>query len=316
MTEDLEIPYIKGVTFGFMTPKGSYADEAAKESMKQLALNTGADTIILALAALQKTAHSEDVDYIGAHMPSDAEVIEMIDFAKTLGVRVILKPMVNCVDGTWRAHINFFDKEVSCEPKWSKWFESYTVFQLHYARIAEKLGCEMVIVGCEMVQTERKADEWRNLIREVRKVYHGLISYNTDKYQEEMVSWWDAVDVISSSGYYPINAFDKELKRIYQAILPFNKPFFFAEAGCMSTAGSSLIPNNWDLQGTINLEEQKEYYEKMFQHAKEHTWIKGFGIWDWSSHLYPKEMASKDSKYEVYGKPACEVIRKFYTSMR
>lgn len=33
--------------------------------------------------------------------------------------------------------------------------------------------------------------------------YHGLVSYNTDKYQEDHVSWWDYVDMISPSGYYP-----------------------------------------------------------------------------------------------------------------
>ena len=44
--------------------------------------------------------------------------------------------------------------------------------------------------------------------------YYGLMSYNTDKYQEDHVSWWDCVDVISSSGYYPIDQWEQELDRI------------------------------------------------------------------------------------------------------
>ena len=65
--------------------------------------------------------------------------------------------------------------------------------------------------------------------------YHGLVSYNTDKYQEDHVSWWDCVDVISSSGYYPIDQWEQELDRIEKNCLKnYRKPFFFAEAGCMS----------------------------------------------------------------------------------
>ena len=76
--------------------------------------------------------------------------------------------------------------------------------------------------------------------------YHGLVSYNTDKYQEDHVSWWDCVDVISSSGYYPIDQWEQELDRIEKTVLKYRKPFFFAEAGCMSRKGSGMIPNNWD----------------------------------------------------------------------
>ncbi len=316
MTTKLKLPYIKGVTFGFMTPSGAYGSKASKDSLKKLAEHTGADTVILALAALQKTAHSEHVDYTGVHMPTDEEVIEMIHLARSLGLKVILKPMVNCEDGTWRAHINFFDKEVPCEPKWPRWFESYTDFQLHYAKIAQDMKCEMLIVGCEMVQTQRKSKEWRELIKKVRQVYNGLISYNTDKYQEETVDWWDAVDVISSSGYYPIDAFDHELKRIYEVIKPYNKPFFFAEAGCMSSTGSSFVPNNWELSGTVNLEEQKAYYEEMFKCCSQYEWVRGFGIWDWSTHLYAEDMACQDDKYGIYGKPACKVVKDFYNSVK
>ena len=61
--------------------------------------------------------------------------------------------------------------------------------------------------------------------------YHGLVSYNTDKYQEDHVSWWDCVDVISSSGYYPIDQWEQELDRIEKVVQKFKKPFFFAEAG-------------------------------------------------------------------------------------
>jgi len=308
------VKYIKGFTFGFMTPRGEYLTEESKRSLRIMKEQTSADTVLLALAAHQETAQSEEVDYLGAHMPSDEELVGMIDYAKKLGLRVILKPLVNCIDGTWRAHINFFDKEVPCEPKWSKWFKSYTQYQLHYAHIAQQTQCEMLIVGCEMVQTERRADQWRQLIKEVKKVYTGLVSYNTDKYQEDNVTWWDAVDVISSSGYYPINDWDHQLKRIESIIKNYDKPFFFAEAGCPSRKGSSMVPNNWEYLGELSLEEQASYYQVMFEKCKDIDWIEGFGLWDWKSDLYQEKDGAKDDGYEVYGKPACDIIRAYYSN--
>lgn len=304
--------YIKGFTFGFMTPRGKYADEKSKASLKLMKEKTGSDTVILALGALQSTAHSEDVDYTGNYMPTDDELIKIITYAKELGLRVILKPLVNCKNGTWRAHINFFDQEVVCEPKWSNWFKSYTKYQLHYANIAEQMECEMFIVGCEMVQAERRADEWRKLIQDVKKVYTGLVSYNTDKYQEDNVTWWDAVDVISSSGYYPIHDWDNQIKRIEKVVQKYNKPFFFAEAGCPSREGSSHIPNNWEHVGALSLEEQANYYQVMFDKCKDVDWIKGFGLWDWKSHIYKEVEGIYDDEYAVYGKPACTIIHDFY----
>ena len=81
-----------------------------------------------------------------------------------------------------------------------------------------------------MVMTEHRSEEWRNVIAAIRNCYHGLVSYNTDKYQEENVTWWDCVDLISSSGYYPIDQWEQELDRIEKIVQKFKKPFFFAEA--------------------------------------------------------------------------------------
>ncbi|RSK28337.1 1,4-beta-xylanase [Bacillus sp. HMF5848] len=305
--------YIKGFTFGWLARKGDFEKIEAKQSLKLLKERTNSNYVIFALAALQDTAHSTKIDYTDSHMVDDDELVGMIEYARSLDLKVIIKPTVNVKDGTWRAHINFFDIDVPCEPRWRDWFRNYTAYQLHYARIAERMNCEMFIVGCEMVQTERREREWRKLIDDVRSVYKGLITYNTDKYQEGHVKWWDAVDVISSSGYYPIDDWDAQLDRIEGIIKPYNKPFFFAEAGCPSRTGSSLVPNDWSLIGNANLQEQEEYYKEMFMKTSVKEWISGFGLWDWSANLYDKEKAVLDSGYGVFEKPSEKIIKQFYT---
>ncbi|MBE7681931.1 glycoside hydrolase family 113 [Paenibacillus sp. P13VS] len=304
--------YIKGFTFGWMSGRGEFRKPEAKESLRLMAERTGSSHVIFALAALQDHPQAVEVKYRGEHMVEDDELLDMIRYARTLGLRVILKPTVNCTDGTWRAHINFFDIDVPCEPKWKDWFRSYTAYQKHYAAIAEQEKCEMFIVGCEMVQSERRSAEWREVIAAVREVYSGLVSYNTDKYQEGHVTWWDAVDVISSSGYYPIGDWEAQLDRIEQEIAHYKKPFFFAEAGCPSRSGSAQVPNDWGLEGAVSVEEQERFYEAMFRHASQRDWVRGFGLWDWSANLYQEKNALTDNGYGVYGKPAERVIRRFY----
>lgn len=90
--------------------------------------------------------------------------------------------------------------------------------------------------------TGHGAGEWRQTIAEIRRDFKGLVSYNTDKYQEHNVAWQDCVDVISSSGHYPIDDWERQLDRIEAVVAVFDKPFFFAEAGCMSVKGSKYVP--------------------------------------------------------------------------
>lgn len=311
----MQMKFIKGITFASFACAGSFCTKDAKESLQNLKNRTGADFIILVPNGLQDTPQSEEICYTTKATMHDDELVAMIRYAKELGMRVALKPTANCKNGTWRAHINFFDMDVHCEPKWSNWFRSYTAFQLHYAEIAEREHCEMFIAGCEMVMSERRETQWRKLIADIRNVYSGLVSYNTDKYQEGNVRWWDCVDVISSSGYYPINDWEQELDRIEVVVRKFNKPFFFAEAGCMSTTGSSAVPNDWSMKGSLNLQEQADWYEAMFQAALKREWVSGFAMWDWAWKQPCLKSAEENSGYEIYGKPAEAVIKKHYDSV-
>ena len=296
--------YIKGITFAPFHKRGSLSTQTARDSFDYMIEHTSADFVILAPVGLQDHAHSEEICYTSSATFSDEELINMIRYAKSKRIRVALKPTVNCKNGVWRAYISFFEKDVPCEPKWENWFASYTEFQTHYAKIAEAEQCDLFIAGCEMVMTEHRSEEWRNVIAAIRNYYHGPVSYNTDKYQEENVTWWDCVDMISSSGYYPIDQWEQELDRIERVVQKFKKPFFFAEAGCMSRKGSSLVPNNWAIQGALRLEEQPDWYRAMFEDCAKRSWVNGFAMWEWAPVLPSRSTAARDASYEICNKPS------------
>jgi hypothetical protein len=307
--------YVAGMTWGWVGVRGTWTTRAAQESMATMAQSTAASWVAIAFAALQDTAQSTEIHWRDAPTVTDDEVVAAIGEAKSLGLRVCLKPVVNCADGTWRAHINFFDVEVPPEPKWSDWWASYTGFITHYARIAQETGCEMFCVGCEMVQTDRRADEWRALVAQVREVYDGVITYNCDKYQEDHVTWWDAVDVISSSGYYPVGHWEEQLDRIEAVVRREGKPFFFMEAGCPSREGSQHLPNDWKLPGGPSLDAQLEWYTEAFAATASREWVRGFVLWDWPAAL-PDEDPATSRDYGIWRKPAGDLVREHYAAVR
>lgn len=304
--------YICGVTFAPFACAGAFFKPGAKESLAMMKERTGANFVIFVPGGLQETPQSEEICFTSKATMEDDELIAMIEYAKEIGLCVALKPTVNCKNGTWRAHINFFDEDVPCEPKWGNWFASYTAFQLHYAKIAEQHDCEMFIAGCEMVMSEHREAEWRKLLSDIRQVYHGLLSYNTDKYQEHRVNWWDAVDVISSSGYYPYGDWENQLDRIETVVNRFQKPFFFAETGCMSVKGSKEVPNDWCVRGDADPKGQAEWYEDMFNACSKRDWVGGMALWSWDAKLYQERSAKTRMDYEIYAKPAETVVKKYY----
>lgn len=331
------MPFLGGISFGYDMKREDYFSDAPISSLEAMVEQTGANTVVFAFHAMQDDAQSTTIDYIGEETPTKEGLKRLIDKARELNLYVVLKPMLDCRNGTWRGHINFFDKDVPCEPKWSEWFAAYTEFQLHFAKIAEELEADMLCIACEMVQTQRRETEWRNCIAEIRKHYTGLITWNCDKYQEDEVHFWDALDVISASGYYPINNWEEQLDRIEAVVKNYNKPFFFIECGCMTCKSSPMIPNNWHLFGNelnetakrlskspddidvirqvVDFEAQVSFYREVFDKCGKRSFVNGFGLWDWAGkQKFDAETVNLDGGYEIYLKPSTKVVKEFFTS--
>ncbi|TDT74654.1 hypothetical protein DFO47_11213 [Arthrobacter sp. AG258] len=311
MPTDAMAGFAGGMTWGWVGTRGSWATPEAEQSMEAMA-ELNVNWVTIAFQAVQSTAHSTDIDFGSEETVSDDEVRWAIGKARSLGLKVCLKPVINCADGTWRAFIGFFDQDVPNEPSWGEWFENYTRFLVHYARIAQEEGCELFCVGCEMVQSDHREAEWRETIAKVREIFSGRVTYNCDKYQEDRLGWWDAVDVISSSGYYPQGSWPEHLDRIEAVVRDHGKPFLFLEAGCPSREGSPALPNDWSLPGGPSEAAQLGYYQDMFDHTLRRDWVGGFMLWDWPARLYSAADAAADTDYCVYAKAAAPLIAATY----
>lgn len=305
---------IKSFNFVTWNWKNDFNLEDAKSEIDYQISECNINSITFAFAAIQDHCYSTDIDWKGKHMPLDNELVNLIQYSKEKGLKTIIKPMVNVNDGYWRAYIRFFDEDVPCEPKWSDWFRSYNEYLLYYAELSERNNVDMLIIGCELVGTDHREDEWRSLIHEIRNVYSGLLTYNCDKYQEHNVKWWDALDCISSSGYYPVEKIAKELDRIEEVSLKYNLPFVFAEAGCPSVKEAAKIPNDWFLieNGVSCEEEQYKYFNELLSESSKRSFIKGVCLWDWPLKSPKKESEKNYYDYSVKFKKSEKLISEYF----
>ena len=95
---------IHAVNFAPFSPRGAFSTPQAKAGLCAMKEQTCADTVIFCPV--------EQIDFQGKHTTSDEELLDMTRLARQLGLRVFWKPTVNCLDGTWRARISFFDHDV------------------------------------------------------------------------------------------------------------------------------------------------------------------------------------------------------------
>ena len=318
---------IKGFTYGYNGRKGQYRTEEGIYSQDRL-FETGINYMCLAFAINQKTYASTELLYDYRNNVSEKDLAFVIHRAHEKGIRVCLKPMVNCEDGVWRAMIDFPDETMMGEDKyWNAWFESYSAYLLHYAEFAEDHHCEMLCIGCEMLGTERKEEHWRTLISKVRKVYGGFLVYNTNHGKEKGVTWFDALDFIGTSAYYPVakgNHYNVETMReewrkvadhLEKVSKEFQKPILFMEIGCRSAHGCAKIP--WDFvhkEYPYDEDEQADFYESCLMELSQRDWFSGVFWWDWSTFIYhTSEEALKDKGFNIHLKKAEEVIKRWYT---
>jgi hypothetical protein len=128
-------------------------------------------------------------------------VLQPMRWARERGMQTFLKPHLSYWGSgfSWRGEITF-----DTEPQWQRFFTGYRVFLLHQAELAEAAGVDLLAVGTELDLTLHREAEWRSLIREVRGVYGGRLTYAVNWDSLDRVTFWDALDAIGLQAYWPI----------------------------------------------------------------------------------------------------------------
>ncbi len=263
-----------------------------------------ADWITLVPYAGQSGHDSPDIRYFRREDPDyikerNERWIRQIESAHEAGFKVFLKPHIwisNAAKGKWRSDIYYDD-----EDDWKTWSKNYRSFILFYAEMAEQADVEMYCIGVELTRLSREKPEfWRTLIRDVRTVYHGKLTYAGNWYKEyESITFWDELDYIGIQAYFPLtNKDNPDLDELIQSWKrksseiasfsdKFNKPVLFTEIGYKSTSDGAARPWEWidyynkGAAFEQSDETQANAYQSVFETIWNESWFAGIHLWQW-----------------------------------
>lgn len=246
--------------------------------------------------------------------------------ARRHGLKTLLKPhlwLMDRNDDKWLGDIS-----MDSEEQWQEWFANYSTFILHYARLAEEHQMEALCIGTELhTPAVTHEQEWRRLIRQIRQVYHGQLTYAANWYKEyEEIQFWDDLDFIGIQAYFPLTqkenpslaelkkGWRKHLTQIEKLQRKYKKPIVFTEAGYKSTPDAAIEPWKWPDRNwqevVLSEETQANAYEALFQTFWPKPYFAGLFVWKW----YPRIRENQRDRHDFtpQQKIAEKVLAKWY----
>ena len=316
---DVRPVFQKGLSYSAWS-SDAFSSSESDESLRLLT-ETNTEWIALCFSWFQSKTTSHDIHLDATGSPTTESLKHAITTAHSLGLKVMLKPMVEASEReevlfypVWRGEIQPSDE----------WFESYSGFINFFAEFAEQNGVELFCVGCEYKATTGEKEQWEKVISGVRERYSGPITYAADWTNYYNIEWWDSVDYVGMDSYFPLTLFNndptfEELKNIWinhadeieEWLSTVNKPVIFTEIGYRSGDVTSMAPSNYWSDMSVDLQEQRDCYEAAFQTIWNRSWFHGFYWWTWIHD--PTKGGVNDSNHTPQNKPAQDVITYWYS---
>lgn len=250
--------------------------------------------------------------------------VERINLAQSLGFKVFLKPHIwinTPEEGEWRNDI-FPDSDAD----WEIWGKGYRDFIIRFATIAQKANAEMFCIGTELSRlTVEKPEYWENLIKEVKSIYSGQLTYAANWHDEfEKISFWNELDYIGIQAYFPLTrsqfpnkediakGWNKHLKQIKSVHKKYKKKVLFTEMGYRSTSDSAIAPWEWaedpsNKDDLVSEETQANCYEVFFDKVWKKNWFAGVHFWQLRSD-FQKDKRPYTLDFTPQGKLAESVL--------
>jgi hypothetical protein len=179
-------------------------------------------------------------------------------------------------------------------------FASYGRQVEHYATLAQQQGASILFIGSELDQAQKYSDGWRAMAALARRHFKGLVSYEANHptlSRGNQVAFWDALDLIGVSAYFPLSAAERptraQLKAGWRsyggrdafAILEttadrYRKQIVFGEAGYSATTYVGREP--WSMKKyDFAPDLQAAAYQALLETFENQPWWAGVLWWVW-----------------------------------
>ena len=334
-----------GVTFGFYATNGYFGSVEAKAEIDAIA-RTGATWVTVVPTVWQDSCSSAFQYKDFALTPNDIELMDAIDLIHAKGMKVQLRPMLECKDGMGRLDVWMTPDRVRMPGRATreraKWFASMAARSAYYARIAERTKCEAFCLDSELDRMVEENQKWKAVIAAVRSVYSGPVTschtlhtgvVDFKKCLADRNHWFHSLDYLTISYYCPartsadrgralsVEEMAKRLKgahaRMSAIAKATGKPIVFGECGCASIKEGAASPSGLNVEAEPDEDEQATYMEALFRVFAHETWCRGFHWWKWDQHSPRRKGVTREQvrarDFTIRGKKAEAVFRRWAT---
>jgi len=278
---------------------------------------------------------------------------KVVNYAKELGLKVMLKPHIafiwdlsgwdepkninfenetdrkkyydnlnehtstleNKIKGSWRG-----DFEVSHPDDWIIWEKQYEKFILECALLADSARMDLFCIGTELDKAaSQRTNFWRKLIQKTRSIFKGQLTYCANWNNFKNIAFWDDLDYIGISAYFPISnekspsyedamagwkPYATELENFHKK---YRKPILFTELGYKSTEYAGSKPWLEYTENKADFATQANLYQATFATFWRKAWFKGIFMWKW---YYAGN--GGPTSFSPQNKPALDVMSNWY----
>lgn len=292
---------------------GTPAAEAGLDHLKRL----HGDWIAITPFSFQRDIKKPDINFRpqwGLNLAQD------VKNAHDRKIKVMVKPHIWSNQfwdgsGAWRGHIR-----MQSDAEWATWFENYTRWIVHVAKQAQALNADAFCVGLEYLESSRAhAARWRDVIKQVRAVYDGPLTYAAHSSELDL-PFWDDLDVIGFNAYEPLaqntqptaqelsDSWARHAVELSKLSTRWKRPIVFTEVGYASIDGAAQAPFRWPTdQDTEDQDEQAACYQALFDHAPNWPWFAGMFIWKYKIGVERNNVAER--QYVFQGKRAEAIVK-------
>lgn len=247
-------------------------------------------------------------------------VEQYMDELRKRGVKIMLKPQIWVSRGQFTGYI-----EMNNEDDWSVLESSYSKFILDFARQAEDLGIEIFCIGTELEKfIKNRPDYWSDLIKKVKKIYKGKLTYAANWDEFKRTPFWGQLDYIGLDAYFPVsnektpsvedcikgwNKHKTLIKKYHDSIA---KPILFTEYGYRSVNYTGKEPWKVDRsKNDVNLQAQVNATIALYETFWKENWFAGGFVWKWFLQ-HDKVGGENNNRFTPQNKPVEKVIAQYY----
>ncbi len=316
------LPYLKGFNFsheGYSIYNG-YISTYARRALTQISELEANAVAIVPYSYLRDPQQPAFIPVTeSAVSENDESVVHAAFSASELGLTTLLKPQLWLGRGQWPG-----DVDMRTQADWDAFFAYYGEWILHYALLAEIHGLDALCVGTEFAKaTLAQPEAWRQLIRRVREVYSGPLTYAANWGSEfEGIDFWEELDYIGLDCYYPLSnrkaANKGELKKGFAAVCQkveavhrrFGRPVLLTEIGFRSSEAPWKQPHAEAASDKYNGKHQELAYQAVLESLAEADWCQGVLWWKYPTYLGNQD--AENTRFTPQGKPAEQVVREWF----